>query len=294
MKKALLIINPSAGKTKSKTHFFTVAKALSDGDIQPTVFVTREQGDATEKVKAEGAFYDLIVCCGGDGTLNETVNGLLSLPAQDRRPLGYVPCGSTNDFAAALGIPLKPENAAALIAAGKTKRIDAGCFNGRFFTYVASFGAFTSVSYDTPQQVKNSLGHFAYILEGAKALGTIHPYEMEYDCDGVKGRGQFIFGAVSNTTSIGGIYKLPKKEVSLTDGEFELLLLQDPFSSPETLWNIVHRKLDSDENIVFLHGKQITLRAEGAIPFTLDGEFGGNTSLARISCLPGAVEFLCQ
>lgn len=293
MKKALLLINPCAGKTKSKGGFFSLAQLLSDGDLLPTVYFTRAGGDATEQVIRRAPLYDLVICCGGDGTLNETVNGMLSLPEKDRRPIGYIPCGSTNDFAAALGIPLKIEKAAALITGGKTKRIDIGSFNGRFFNYVASFGAFTSVSYDTPQQVKNSIGRFAYILEGAKTLGAIRPYEVEYDCDGIEGKGIFLFGAASNTTSIGGIYKLPKKEVSLTDGRFELILLRDNLGSPETLWNIVHRKLTKDENIIFLHGKEIILRSDDAIPYTLDGEFGGKETVAKISCLANAVEIFC-
>ena len=292
MKKAMLIINPCAGKTKAKTHFFTLVQHLSKGDILPTVYLTKKQGDAVTFVKTAAPHFDLVICCGGDGTLNETVNGMLSLPKEQRRPLGYVPCGSTNDFAAALGLPSKIDKIAACITAGKTQSIDIGSFNGRFFTYVASFGAFTSVSYSTSQQAKNSLGHFAYILGGAKALANIRAQTVEYDCDGVTGSGQFIFGAVSNTTSLGGVYKLPQENISLTDGKFELILLKNTAYSPETLWNIVHRKLAQDENIIYLHGKKITLRSADAIPFTLDGEFGGDHPEVTVRCLPQRIRVI--
>ncbi len=293
MKSALLLINPTAGKNKPKAGLFALEKLLSEGDILAASYFTRKGGDAAARVRQLAPAFDLVICCGGDGTLSETVNGLLSLPEEDRRPIGYIPCGTTNDYAATLGIPTKVEKAAAMITAGHTRRIDVGHFNERYFHYVASFGAFTNVSYETPQQVKNSFGHFAYILEAATALGTLRPHELSYRCDGESGRGVFLFGAVSNTTSIGGIYKLPKKEVALDDGKLELVLLREKAGNPETLWRLIQHQLHDDENIVFLHGKQITLRAKEAIPYTLDGEFGGEETLATISCHPSAIEIFC-
>ena len=291
MKKALVIVNPTAGRMKIRSGFFGVLQTLSAADTEPTVYFTRCQGDATRKVAEDGLSYDHIICCGGDGTLNETISGVLSLP--EKRPIGYIPCGSTNDFAATLGLPLKINKAAEAIAAGQTKKVDVGCFNNRYFSYVASFGAFASVSYETPQQVKNSLGHFAYLLESTKALGSIKHIAVSYACDGIVGHGNYVFGAVSNTTSIGGVYELPKDRVSLSDGALELILLKDAFYSPETLWNIAHRKLEGDDNIVFLHGKNITLRSELPISFTLDGEYGGTVTEADIHCLESAVDIFC-
>lgn len=292
MKNALVIVNPCAGRMTIKTGLWKVLQPLSDADILPTVYFTRNRGDATRIVTEQGLSFDMIICCGGDGTLNETMSGILSL--EERRPIGYIPCGSTNDFAATLGLPLQPKEAAAAIAAGVTKKLDAGKFNNRFFSYVASFGAFASVSYDTPQPIKNSLGHFAYLLAGAKALGEIRSYELEYDCDGKSGSGKFVFGAASNTTSIGGVYELPKDEISLSDGQMELILLRNGRYSPETLWNIAHRKLTDDESIVFLHGKHIRLRSPLPISFTLDGEYGGTVTEADIHCIESAVDIFCQ
>lgn len=291
MKKALVIVNPTAGRMKIRSGYFGVLQTLADAGIEATTYFTRCQGDATRKVAEAATDYDMIVCCGGDGTLNETISGVLSV--SDRKPIGYIPCGSTNDFAATLGLPLQVKEAAAAIAAGQTKKIDVGSFNSRFFTYVASFGAFTSVSYETPQQAKNSLGHFAYLLESTKALGSIRPISVSYDCDGITGTGKYVFGAVSNTTSLAGVYELPKNSVSLCDGQMELILLKDAFYSPETLWNIVHRKLEGDENIVFLHGRHIKLESELPISFTLDGEYGGTVTEADIHCLESAVDIFC-
>ena len=291
MKNALIIVNPCAGRMTIKTGLNAVLQTLSAADILPTVYYTRFRGDATRIVTEMGLRYDEIVCCGGDGTSNETMSGVLSLP--EKRPIGYIPCGSTNDFASTIGLSLQPKAAAAAIAEGKTVKLDAGVFNNRFFSYVASFGAFSNVSYDTPQQSKNQLGHFAYVLAGARALGEIRPYEIEYECDDIRGSGKFVFGASSNTTSIGGIVDLKHNEVSLSDGLIELILLRDGRYSPETLWNIVTGNLQNDDSIVFLHGSHISIRSALPISYTLDGEYGGTMSEVNIRCMKEAVDLFC-
>lgn len=272
-RKLLMIVNPRAGKSKSHGPLFDAAAALSQAGYLLSIHVTSAPGDAAETARREGGRYDLVVAVGGDGTLNEVVSGLVQL----RRPplLGYLPQGSTNDFAASLRISGDPAEAAAAIARNVPRLLDVGFWNRRSFLYVASFGAFTRSSYAAPQNAKNALGHFAYILEGMKDLSTLRPYHVRLTAGGEVLDGEYLFGAVCNSTSIGGLMKLNPERVVLDDGLFEMLLIPSPKTAAD-LQSLVHALLNQQydsQGLVFRHVSSIHFETEEELPWSLDGEY---------------------
>lgn len=272
-KTLLFIVNPRAGRTRTPVPFFDIVSLFSESGYLVSARQTQARGDATRIILEEGAQYDLVVCCGGDGTLNEAVTGILALPSPP--PLGYIPCGSTNDFAASLRLPAQPLEAAQRILASSGGYLDVGSFNGRPFVYVASFGAFTSASYSAPQSVKNELGHLAYILEGVKDLSTLRPYRATVSTETERFEGEFLFGAVTNATSVGGLMKLKEELVQLDDGQFELLLIPTP-KTPLELQNLLKGLLTQDysgEGLIFRHVSHVTVETPESFPWALDGEF---------------------
>ena len=202
-KTLLFIVNPRAGKTKSSAPLFDAVATFGRAGYLVRVMLTQAAGDAARFAAQWGGAYDLVVCAGGDGTLNETLSGLMQL--ENRPPVGYLPNGSTNDFAASLRIPSSVQQAARAVVEGTPHPLDLGAHNDRYFSYVASFGAFTKASYSASQETKNALGHFAYILEGIKNLDSLRPYRCGVEADGESFDGDFIFGAVCNSTSLGGL-----------------------------------------------------------------------------------------
>lgn len=275
-KKLLFIVNPRAGKTKSRAPLFDAVSVFSSAGYLVRVAETRRHGDAAEIAERLGAEFDHIVCHGGDGTLNETVNGLMRLPREKRPPLSYLPGGSTNDFAASLSISSDPAVAAQSAMRLHPRDLDVGVFNDRHFVYVASFGAFTRTAYTVPQDIKNMFGHFAYLLEGVKDLDTLCPYRMKITADGEVFDGEYLFGAVSNSTCIAGMMKLSPETVSLDDGEFELLLVPMP-RSPAGLQAIiralVNQNYENSPGMIFRHVRHVTAETAEDIPWTLDGEY---------------------
>lgn len=275
-KKLLFIVNPRAGKTKSSAPLFDAAAIYSEAGYLVSVRKTAQRGDATVLAETLGADYDLVVCHGGDGTLNEVVNGLARIPREKRPPLSYLPGGSTNDFASCLNI--SPDAAAAARSAMRLvpRQLDIGVFGERHFVYVASFGAFTRTTYTVPQDIKNVFGHFAYLLEGVKDLDTLCPYRMKITADGEVFDGEYLFGAVSNSTCIAGMMKLSPETVSLDDGEFELLLVPMP-RSPAGLQAIiralVNHNYENSPGMIFRHVRHVTAETAEDIPWTLDGEY---------------------
>ena len=272
-RKLLMIVNPRAGKSKSHGPLFDAAAALSQAGYLLSIHVTSAPGDAAETARREGGRYDLVVAVGGDGTLNEVVSGLVQL----RRPplLGYLPQGSTNDFAASLPFSGDPAEADAAIARFVPGLLDVGFWNGRSFLYVASFGAFTRSSYAAPQNAKNALGHFAYILEGMKDLSTLRPYHVRLTAGGEVLDGEYLFGAVCNSTSIGGLMKLNPERVVLDDGLFEMLLIPSPKTAAD-LQSLVHALLNQQydsQGLVFRHVSSIHFETEEELPWSLDGEY---------------------
>lgn len=281
-KKLLMIVNPMAGRSKSRGPLFDAAAALSQAGYLLSIHNTTSPDDAAETAAARGADYDTVVAVGGDGTLNQVVSGLMRL--ENRPLLGYIPQGSTNDFAASLRIPSEPDAAAAKIARSRPCHLDIGSWNGRHFVYVASFGAFARSSYAAPQAAKNALGHFAYILEGMKDLNSLRPYKIRLTADGEVLDGEYLFGAVCNSTSIGGLMKLDPERVVLDDGKFELLLIPSP-RTPLDLQNLVLALLNQQydrEGLVFRHVSSIHLETREELPWSLDGEYAASTPVVEI------------
>lgn len=292
MKKLLFIVNPRAGKTKSTAPLFDAVAAFSRAGYLVRVFVTEAGGQARDIAAKWGGQYDLVVCAGGDGTLNETISGLMQL--EQRPPLGYLPNGSTNDFAASLHLHTTVATAARAVAGGIPYSLDIGRHNDRYFAYVASFGAFTRSSYSASQAAKNALGHFAYILEGLGDLDSLRPYRCAIDADGEHFEGDFIFGAVCNSTSLGGLVKLDPKHVSMDDGTFELLLLRMPKTvlDLQNLITAMTRMQYDYPGVIFRHVKNVVLTTNENISWSLDGEYAASAPRVEIQCLPGAIELV--
>ncbi len=291
-KTLMLIVNPRAGRSRSLAPLLNAISLFSEADYLVSLRQTTAQGDATRFVRENGAAFDRIVCYGGDGTLNETVTGLMDLPVPP--PLGYIPGGSTNDFAASLHLSDQPAEVAKQILDSSGKKLDVGTFNGRPFVYVASFGAFTKASYSAPQSAKNDLGHLAYILEGVKDLSTLRPYEATVTADGETFSGSFLFGAVTNATSVGGLMKLPEDQVVLDDGRFELLLIPNP-KSPLDLQALLRSLLLQDytgDGVIFRHASDIVVETPESFPWTLDGEYGPGQERIEIHNLKQKLTFL--
>lgn len=292
MKKLLFIVNPRAGKTTSTAPPFDAVAAFSRAGYLVRVFVTEAGGQARDIAAKWGGQYDLVVCAGGDGTLNETISGLMQL--EQRPPLGYLPNGSTNDFAASLHLHTTVATAARAVAGGIPYSLDIGRHNDRYFAYVASFGAFTRSSYSASQAAKNALGHFAYILEGLGDLDSLRPYRCAIDADGEHFEGDFIFGAVCNSTSLGGLVKLDPKHVSMDDGTLELLLLRMPKTALnlQNLITAMTRMQYDYPGVIFRHVKNVVLTTNENISWSLDGEYAASAPRVEIQCLPGAIELV--
>ncbi len=254
---------------------------------------TKGPEDATEIVKAVGNDYDIIICCGGDGTLNETINGVLSL--DKRVPVGYIPSGSTNDLAATLGISSGVDAAARMILNNKTNTYDVGLFQGRYFNYIASFGIASDLPYITPQKWKNKFGHNAYVYYGVGVrlfpmLANFKPTYMKIEYDGGVIEDNFYFGAISNTTSVAGIFKYD--DIKLNDGYFELLLVRGLKRNLDAIGmlNKIIKKDYSGDNIIFTKTKYVKITCEEKVQWTLDGEFGGEHGDVEISVLGDAYD----
>ena len=226
MKRMLFIMNPYAGQRKANRHLADILTTFNRAGYEVIVHMTAGTGDAVRVAEEKAGEVDLITCCGGDGTFNETVTGILRSGADV--PLGYIPAGSTNDFAASLKLSLNPLEAAQDIVAGQPVAYDLGQFNDRYFSYVASFGAFTRVSYATPQNVKNALGHTAYLLSSMQEISQIRNEHVRMEIDGEIVEDDFLFGAICNSTSVGGILMLDPRKVDMCDGQFEILLVRMP------------------------------------------------------------------
>lgn len=293
MKKLFFVMNPFAGMRKANKVLADILAIFNRADFDVTVYITQSQGDAQEVVCHRAKEMDLVVCCGGDGTFNETVAGLLESGAQV--PVGYIPAGSTNDFANSLNLPLDPVEAAKQIVNGTPESFDVGLFNGRAFTYVASFGAFTKTSYNTPQNVKNALGHAAYVLGGIQELSQLrNKIPLKIQMDGETVEGDFIFGAICNSTSVGGIISLDPQKVDMSDGLFEVLLVRYPKDFTEVAESVqaVQKQTYNSTMMLFRSAKQITVTAESEVVWTLDGEKGPGCETVEVKNLRQALQLV--
>ena len=282
MRKLLLIINPVAGRNQAQADLFKMVRVFAEHDCEVTVYPTRGPQDCTRKVLADAGRFDLVVCCGGDGTLNEMVSGMMQ--REDPVPMGYIPLGATNDFAASLHLPSHVEEAALRCVEGTAFHMDVGSLNDRYFNYIAAFGAFTEASYATPQQIKNALGHLAYILEGVKSLGRLQPIHVRITADGESFEEDYLFGAVTNTVSLGGVLRLDPSRVLLDDGMYELLLVKNPQNPAEAQAMLSALMLQNYDGplVRMLRASDILFESNHEISWTIDGEFGGSFSTTHI------------
>ena len=272
-RRALLIINPVSGKKLVIRYIPEIIRRLMDSGYLVTTAVTSRRGEATEIAAQLGADYDLVCCTGGDGTLNEVISGLAS--SDTEVALGYIPCGSTNDFAASHGLSIDIPTAAANIAEKEVRQLDIGCFEDSFFSYVAAFGAFSWLSYTTDQNMKNMLGHTAYILDAIKDVYKIKPIHLKLSANGIDYEGDYIFGAVCNSTSIAGMMKLDGEQVVLDDGRFELLLVPNPKNAAELqnlIWALLNQQYDAG-GLIFRHVTALHVETDEDLPWSLDGEY---------------------
>lgn len=275
-KKLLFIINPKAGKAQIKNHLLEILDIFIKADYEVTVCITQEKGDAVRLVEKRENGYELLVCSGGDGTLDEVVTGMVK--SRRSLPIGYIPAGSTNDFANSLKIPKNMKKAAASIVDGSPFACDIASFNRDIFVYVAAFGMFTDVSYGTDQEMKNMLGHMAYILEGMKSLTAVKAYSMRFSYDDTVIEGSFLFGMITNSVSVGGFKRITGKNVELNDGELEVTLVRLPTSLAELNQLISALMENNHENalISWFKTSRLQIESEEEIAWTLDGEYGGS------------------
>lgn len=273
--KLLFVFNPHAGKGQIKNELLEIVDMMVKAGYDVSVYTTQGRADATRKIKESGAEYDRIVCCGGDGTLDEVMTGVMEEGLSV--PIGYIPAGSTNDFANSLGIP-KNMTEAARVAIGDTPFVcDMGAFNNDTFVYVAAFGLFTEVSYKTSQQLKNIFGHLAYLMEGVKALHDIPSYPMQVEYDGKVFQDSFIYGMVTNSESVGGFKGMTGADVKLDDGLFEVTLIKKPRNPIELNEIMVSLRTHQDDtNMIYsFKTSELKILSKEKIAWTLDGEFGG-------------------
>lgn len=289
-KKMLFVYNPKAGKAKIRNKLADILDVFAEGGYEVTVYPTGKQGDATEIVECRKPIYDLIVCSGGDGTLDEVVTGMMH--SSFHTPIGYIPAGSTNDFGGSLNLPKNMVSAARKIVGGRNFPCDIGAFNNDVFVYIAAFGIFTEVSYETDQDIKNVLGHMAYVLEGMKRLSTVRSYHMKVTCEDRVIEDDFIFGMITNSVSVGGFKNITGKHVKLDDGVFEVTLIRAP-GNPVELNQIMLSLLnrDIDTNLMYcFRTADLRLESQEDVAWTLDGENGGSHQDVYIRNCHQAVE----
>ena len=286
----LFIYNPKAGKAQIKNHLVDILDIFVKAGYEVTVYPTQSHGDAIKKTMKKKDKYDIVVCSGGDGTMDEVFTGMMK--CEKKVPIGYIPAGSTNDFAMSLNVPKNMVQAAQTVVDGETYAVDVGEFNDDVFAYIAAFGLFTEVSYSTDQQVKNMLGHIAYLLEGVKRLSTIKSYKLKVTLNDEVIEDDFIFGMITNSFSVGGFSGITGNDVQMDDGEFEVTLIKRPMNPLElnrVMAALVDREVDS-ECMYCYKAKEIRIESEEEVAWTLDGEFGGNHQEVTIKNLHKALE----
>ena len=292
MKKLLLLANFHSGKGIIKPNLAEIIDFYNSKGFEPTVISSQYSGHITEIIKKTGSNYDNIVCCGGDGTLNETINGLMCL---DKRPLlGYIPCGSTNDFANSISIPTIIEDSYKTSVLGHPFHLDVGKINNKYFSYIAGFGLFTNISYETPQNIKNIFGYQAYLLTGLKEITNIKTYQIKATYENKVIEDEIMLGLISNSNSIAGMKKLVENYANLNDGLFEVLLVKKPNNATllKTIINCLkERNFDNDMFYSFKTNK-LEIEAKSYIKWTVDGEYCGDYKNINIEVEPSAIDIL--
>ena len=297
-KHMVMLVNPSAGRSVTDELLGQAVSAFCQAGYVPSVYFTNAPGSAIAMAEKYGGDYERMVCLGGDGTLSDVIAGLMRLHPEQRPKLGYIPMGTANDVANTLGLPQRqPARAAQRILTGGMMEYDVGEMEDvGYFTYVAAFGAFTEVSYKTDQDMKKALGHLAYVIEAVSSLPRVRSYHalVEHEHGSVEGR--FIYGAVSNAVSVGGVMKMDRNIVSLSDGKFEILLVREP-SGPAELNSIVagilNRSIESSPCVTLLQSESVHVTFDEPVPWTRDGEDGGSHQMLALYCHPQAIQLYC-
>lgn len=294
MKKLLFILNPHAGKAQIKGRLLQIIDLMVKKGYDVTIYPTQAKRDALKMVQKRAGEFDLIVCSGGDGTLDEAVSGMML--SGKKIPLGYIPAGSTNDFANSLKIPKDMVKAAEIAVCGQKFACDIGMFNQKPFVYVAAFGMFTAVSYKTRQEWKNILGHAAYLLEGVKSLTDITSYHLRVECAGRVIEDEFIYGMITNSNSVGGFKNMTGKNVLLNDGKFEVTLIRMPKNIVElnAILGSLTNLIDDTDLIYSFKSDCITFLSEENVSWTLDGEYGGSLHEVTIRNIRQALEIMVK
>lgn len=289
-KSLLFIVNPVSGKKMILKEMGAVLSVFNKNDYLPTVYYTQKRGDATDFVEQYGKDYDIVCCAGGDGTLNEVVTGIMC--SGSNNSVAYIPCGSTNDFALSRGLSANPvQQAERIVQKDAIKEYDIGQFANQYFTYAAAFGAFSHVSYATDQNLKNIFGHTAYLLSGIKDLSNIKPVHAIVCSNGRRLEDDFLFGAVSNSTSVGGTVSLPGELVDTADGKFEVILIKMPKSIldlNDIVMSLISQKYDS-QHITFFQTDSLTVETSVPYAWTLDGEASEESKKVQINVIGKAL-----
>ena len=288
-KKLFFVFNPKAGKGKIKTALMDIVDVFNKGGYEVVIRATQYPKDAYEMTRKYADKVDLVVCSGGDGTLDEVVAGLVETGSKG--PVGYIPAGSTNDFAGSLFIPKNMVAAAEMIMEENVYRCDIGKFNKQTFTYIAAFGLFTDVAYETDQDLKNILGHLAYLLEGVKRLFDIQSYHMKVTTEDEIFEDDFMYGMITNSRSVGGFKNLTGKNVDMNDGLFEVTLIttpKNPMDMQEIIAGLMSGK-DNSDLIYTFKTSRIRIQSDEAVAWTLDGEYGGDHKEVEIRNLHRAL-----
>lgn len=294
MKKLLFVFNPNAGKSTIKDSLCDIIDIFTKGGYEVTAYPTQAKLDGYRKIMEDAGQYDLVVTSGGDGTMSESIKGIMN--SGSNIPIGYIPAGTVNDFASSMDIPKDTAKAAQHVVNGVPFAYDVGSFNGDYFCYVAAFGAFTDVSYETPQATKNIFGHLAYLMEGVKRIKSLEAYDITVEHDGEVYRDDFIVGLISNTVSIAGLSNLVAKGVVFDDGLFEVTLIKTP-NSPLELNGILNcilmKNLDPKYFYTF-KTSHVRFTSDQEIKWTLDGESGGSYTVADIENIRQAVKIIVK
>ena len=289
-KQVLVIYNPSAGKNSANSILPKAVQQLCNDNCRVIAYPVLRGYGAEKIINEEWGNFDRVVCCGGDGTLNHTINGLMAMNPEKKPLMGYIPAGSTNDCAASMGIK-DIANTCRSVAYGQPFYYDIGKFNDRYFNYIAAFGAFTEVSYSTSQKQKNHLGHAAYLIEGIRHIPIGQYHTATVTANGETFHDNYIYGSVSNSTSVGGMKIDLQSDVQMNDGLFEVLLVKAP-KTPIDMQNIIAAILTQNYEgpyLKYFKTDKVTFEFENETPWTLDGEFGGNIKSTDITVIPKAI-----
>ena len=297
-KPLMMLVNPSAGRSMAAPLLGGAVGAFCEAGYAPTVFYTDAPGSAAALTEAYAPLYPSMVCLGGDGTLSDVISGLMRLPEEKRPHLGYIPMGTANDVANTLDLPMRqPQRAAERILKGSPLDYDVGEIVGvGYFSYVAAFGAFTEVSYKTDQDLKKALGHLAYVIAAVSSLPSIRSFHARVRHDGGEAEGSYIYGAVSNALSVGGVMKMDPTLVDLSDGKFEILLVSEPHGAAELnsiVAGIMTRDYSSSPCLQVIQSREVTISFDEPVSWTRDGEDGGSYAELTLRCHPHGVRIFC-